>query len=265
MKILLMFLLLTTFVFGQFAGFITKFSTFIPTTTYNPINENVVLFLRADKGITITGTGVSEWVDQSAQVNTVVQSTDKYRPAFSTNKLVFTAADTNNLSKAAPVNSNDFGVGDFAIEVYAKPGATNGRVVNLYQGSANVYWSLFLIPSLTPDRVDVKIRGNGDTEVAPRSNVDFTDGLVHYICANIDRTANTITIYDQNVISSSGALSIAGLGVETVTNTSADYDIGVMGNVNYYEGDLYVVRVTKGATISATERANFYSWLQSKF
>ena len=93
MKILL-FLLIPVFCFGQLLTEI----------------DNQILHLKGTTGVTVTGSGVSTWADQSGNSNNFTQGTDADRPNYvSSSYLDFDHANTELLTRA---DDNDFSFGN---------------------------------------------------------------------------------------------------------------------------------------------------------
>ncbi len=89
---------------------------------------NLILWLKADAGVTVNGMAVSAWNDQSGKNNHVIQGTPANQPDYQTNALngrpVLTFGGLNDRLLGADDAAFDFNTGNLSWFIVAKPAET---------------------------------------------------------------------------------------------------------------------------------------------
>ena len=214
---IILFLLIPIFCFGQALTQI----------------DNQILHLKSGVGVTVTGAGASEWVDQSGgTTHNFVQATDADRPADGTTYLDFDKSNTEFLERA---DHADFSFGDGSddspFSVYTKvyvEDVTGGYfiskfVASPYEWLLGVLDSTMIVTFYSQNSAGVKIS---------RTVASFDSYVNTVITCGFTYTGNSdtsgIIIYVNGVaVASTGSEGGAYVAME---NTSAQITLGTTYN-----------------------------------
>jgi PKD repeat protein len=223
------------------------------------IADSLRLWLRADRGVTLNGSSVSSWVDQSSNNLNASQSTVANQPTFiATNPII------NGLSSLRFDGTNDLlngslipRFGNNSLSVFAVASGGNQSTTNavlLSSGSSTTGWWLSRRASV--GRIGVLHNNNtlqGATTTLPTSGYNFR--LFGY--NKVFGSSALLKVNGNNEISSTTATAINGF-------TNANYQIGAGSGANFLNGDIAEVMVfTK--TLSTQEQAGIEKYLMDKY
>ncbi len=233
-----------------------------------PFGPNFVLGLspaawfRAGTGITVTGSGVSQWDDQSGNARHLKQGTDANRPIAllhtGTNYLYLPGVASNNATSPDSVAASFTGDCDFiarlrlpdwtpstTLPVIAKRGATNA-------------WQLSVIATTGVIRLNWWDSGATLKAADSTSAPTVSDGGTLWIRATLDvdngATGNDVIFYTStdtttdpdSVTWTKLGNTVTGAGTTTVRDTADQMLVGQDSGVTFARGDVFRVLVKSG-------------------
>lgn len=238
-----------------------QYFTIVGTRVIGPGNviNNLALWLRADTGIVLTGSNVSQWNDLSNSGNNVVQATPASQPIYNT---------TSNL-----VNFNPSLSFNGSNSVLAKTGGMLGT--GTYNGAA-----LFSVDNPTTlacgrPIFEYTTGGNAVSIVAPwcDNNLYFNYGP-SYIAIAAGAVTNITNLYAANstntpsnsqVIKLNNKTMISATNATTYTGNNSDLGIGALSNgTNSFNGLIPEVIAYTGG-LSTTDLQKVQSYLAIKY
>jgi hypothetical protein len=223
------------------------------------IADSLRLWLRADRGLTLNGSTVSAWADQSSNNLNATQSTAANQPTF-----VSSNPTLNGLSSLRFDGTNDLlngglipRFGNNSLSVFAVTSGGNQNTTNatmLSSGTATAGW--WLTRRASAGRIGVLNNNNtlqGATTSLPAAGYNFR--LFGY--NKVFGTSALLKVNGNNEISSTTAAAINGF-------TNANYQVGAGSGANFLNGDIAEVMVfTK--TLSPEEQAGIEKYLMDKY
>jgi hypothetical protein len=235
----------------------TAFLEIDPTTSL--VNRsNIALWLKANNGVTTSGSNVTQWQDMSTNANNAVQGTGANQPTF-----VASAANGkpaiafNGSSQYLQLGSGfaNFNTGA-SIFIVTKPtaAATNARFIEFGNGatSNNVYLSE---PTSTGVALNV-YSGSTPSSVTASSGVTLNQ---YQLLEAVHNGAASATLYTTGVQTAQGAIN----NITNVTRTA-----NLIGTNNaatiFFQGEIAEVIVYSRA-VTASERANIESYLYARY
>ena len=205
---------------------------------WNPDDEaKLEAWYKKGTGITLNGSDVSQWADQSSNSRNMVQATATEQPTYNASEesLTFVSADTNNLQTSGQISLT----GSFTIGIKFHPTAFNNTVI-ADNTTANEFFKL-----TSDNRLAVKIDGS-------TKNMDL-DG--------------TDTFGDDFILLTRGALGLMTLyrngtaqsATQTLTGTSDIDAIGVRRtDVNPFVGRIFEIQIYSDSNATLTANVNDY-------
>jgi len=202
---------------------------------FNPVDLGPAIWLEPDKDVTLVGSKVSVYGDQSGNVNTMNQTTDSKRPVFDATgmngepTLNFTNANVETM-KAADSASLDLSAD---ITLFAVMNITNDGVFKniLSKGGNDAY--KFRISNA--NRLQTLMRTSGGTLNVRSCTVDLTEDTDIIVSVTFDADGD-ITFRENGVLL--GA-AVASGGDGTIKNNASVLDLGSSsGTSNAFNGDL---------------------------
>tara|TARA_R110001583_G_scaffold25400_6_gene91972 strand:+ start:157 stop:834 length:678 start_codon:yes stop_codon:yes gene_type:complete len=185
-------------------------------------------------GITLNGSDVSSWADQSSNGFDMNQATATEQPAFVSGYLNFNSGDTNNLQTSGQISLT----GEFTIGIKFYPDAFNNTVI-ADNTTSNEFFKL-----TNSSRLAVKI--DGSTKNMDLDSGDFADSYI-VLTRN---AANLMTLYHNGVAQSA---------TQTLGGTSDIDAIGVRKtDVNPYSGRIYEIQIFALSSADLTANVNNY-------
>jgi PKD repeat protein len=223
------------------------------------IADSLRLWLRADRGVTLNGSTVSSWADQSSNNLNATQSTAANQPTF-----VSTNPTLNGLSSLRFDGTNDllnggliprFGSNSLSVFMIASGGNQNTtNAVMLSSGTGTTGW--WFTRRASAGRIGVLNNNNtlqGTTTSLPVTGYNFR--LFGY--NKVFGTSAFLKVNGNSEISSTTAAAINGF-------TNANYQIGAGSGANFLNGDIAEMMVfTK--TLSTDEQAGIEKYLMDKY
>ena len=202
---------------------------------FNPVDLGPAIWLEPDKDVTLVGSKVSVYGDQSGNSNTMNQTTDSKRPVFDATgmngepTLNFTNANVETM-KAADSASLDLSAD---ITLFAVMNITNDGVFKniLSKGGNDAY--KFRISNA--NRLQTLMRTSGGTLNVRSCTVDLTEDTDIIVSVTFDADGD-ITFRENGVLL--GA-AVASGGDGTIKNNASVLDLGSSsGTSNAFNGDL---------------------------
>jgi len=184
-------------------------------------------------GITLNGSNVSQWADQSTNSRDMVQSDDPEQPAYnsSTGALTFDSSNKSNLQTSGQISVS----GDFTLGIRMNPTTANGTFV-ADNTTAN---ELFKISS--DSQITIKI--DGGTGVIGLDSGSFGDDYIV-----LTRVSNVFTLYKN------------GSPQSTTQTLSGTIDIDAIGireeNRNGFSGTIEEVQIYSSSSDTLTSNIN---------
>lgn len=223
------------------------------------IADSLRLWLRADRGVSLNGSTVSAWADQSSNNLNATQSTVANQPTFVSSNSIL-----NGLSSIRFDGTNDLlngtlipRFGSNSLSVFTVASGGNQSTINavmLSSGSSTTGW--WFSRRASAGRIGVINNNNtlqGTTTTLPTSGFNFR--LFGYN-KNFGTSA-LLKVNGNTEISSTTAAAINGF-------TNANYQVGAGSTANYLNGDIAEVMVfTK--TLTTEEQAGIEKYLMDKY
>jgi hypothetical protein len=201
------------------------------SAAWTPISLQPTVWFRADKGITLNGSNVSAWADQSGNGNSASQGTSGDQPAFSATGNPLGGASVVWGGGVSGVSTNAMTIGAFsalstgavvATVQYAATLSSIRQLVNGLESGANGDWEVWTQSSKTQFYAGAT-KASGST---------FTGSTWHTIVANFAASASSQLFVDgvSQATGTVGTNSFGGSGFtlgNTVTPTSAGWHGGM--------------------------------------
>ena len=221
------------------------------------------LWLKSDAGVTLAGSGVSQWADQSGNGRNATQTSATSRPTVVANAL-------NGLPALSFDGVNDFmtftmpvnGLTGMTVIVVAANsadrtgGSTNGESAAVFWNELNSWGSIYLSPFQT----NVKFRfGTGQTGNLPSYTRPASIGNAFSVSTAIkNRTTDSLYVNGTLVVSQPGKLT-------TIANTQNLGNIGRGYNNNTFFPGLITEVIVYNRALSDAERQAVEGYLTSKY
>jgi len=221
------------------------------------------LWLKSDVGVTLAGSGVSQWADQSGNGRNATQTSSTSRPTVVANAL-------NGLPALSFDGVNDFmtftmpvnGLTGMTVIVVAANsadragGSTNAESSAVFWNEVNSWGSIYLSPFQT----NVKFRfGTGQTGNLPSYTRPASIGNAFSVSTAIkNRTTDSLYVNGALVVSQSGKLT-------TIANTQSLGNIGRGYNNNTFFPGLIAEVIVYNRALSDAERQAAEGYLTSKY
>lgn len=156
--------------------------------------DNLVIWLRADLGVTLVGSGVSQWADQSGNGNHVAQASSGLRPTVGTlagqAAIQFTAASNQFLDGAIAGLSGGGDLFAFCVMEWTDLAATPAIAWELYGSGGNR--SAYFI-HIAPD-VFCRVMATGNPNGSETFFQDVTTGA--HIYGTVHTTGGRVFVHD---------------------------------------------------------------------
>jgi hypothetical protein len=259
MKYILILILLVNGL-AQFPAF-PKFENFIPleeTTVYSPIDANTTYFWRADQGITLASTKISQWDDQISTFD-FVQGTDGNRPTFISDSTAayFIAANSTYMATASSptMDTSTFSI-DFYIKIFNKD--TSMVFLTEYQASTT-YWQLATTTTSVGQILFNARNGGTIRHNTLISAAVYTAGKRNCFTLAIDAGVSDAWYLNGDAVAHTDA-----------TNNKLNYNntgtlrIGTFAPSLYFRGYIWAIRISNKVRTELEHEA-FYAWCQETF
>tara|TARA_R110001599_G_scaffold41782_1_gene126166 strand:+ start:160 stop:837 length:678 start_codon:yes stop_codon:yes gene_type:complete len=183
-------------------------------------------------GITLNGSNVSEWADQSTNSRDMVQNDDPEQPVYNAGVLTFDSSNDTNLQTTSQISIAT----DFTLGIKMNPTTTNGTFV-ADNTTAN---ELFKISA--SDAITIKI--DGSAAVISLDSGTFGDDYIV-----LTRASDVFTLYKNGVEQSTPQTLAGTIDIDTIGIRKTD--------VNGFTGDIEEVQIfsTSNATLTANINA----------
>jgi hypothetical protein len=221
-------------------------------TEPNPLVDNLVLayYFNETTGTTVTDSSGNAF--NGTSVNALINQTGLIDKCYSFN------ADGNTdqyvtIPNAASLN---FGAGAFSIEIWVKPSATFGRILNKYnETTGNLEYRLFVQSNV----LQFFIYTNLSNRLGIADNVNITLGSWNQIIVTYDGTDLKMKV--NNIVAS---FAQAETGVYSgMPTTSQQIVIGQQSDdltgLNRYSGEVDILRIWKGYALSDADITTLYN------
>ncbi len=211
---------------------------------------NCTMHLRADRGVTLNGSTVSNWADQTANANDMAQASATSQPTYS-------ATSFNSKPGITWDGSNDIGTVaglGTAISGFRIPWTVIAaeQWVSLVDNAAAFYWSgggagfYRMLNNTSKYRSAIR----DDSGDAVTTDNPATDTSAHVL--TLINTGTTESLYLDNTGRASDPVNLAGASVGTVTVTT--FSLGALGVSSLAANIRYAEILVCTRAISATER-----------
>ncbi len=225
------------------------------TALFSPVQRSGLLFwYRSDLGITLNGSGVSAWADQSGNGRDLTQATAAKQPIYSASDASYSGAPSLNFVSA---NVNTMSTAAFGSPI-AQPGTV--YIVTTFTGPASTEqhifdaisfghrWSFYRNASAN-DWVQTDGLGGGNDGGASGAKSVF--GLLY-------NTASSSVYRNDSV----NALSSGALGGDTLAGITVGSLLS--GGVNAYDGSVTEILGIAGVD-SQAQRTQMFSYLGARY
>lgn len=227
------------------------------------VTNNLQLWLRADAGVTTSGTNVTGWADQTTNANHASQGTAAAQPTLVTNALngkpVVRFDGTNDFMSIPDSASLDFGTGDFSI--FAVFNQTNN--INAAYGYGLLYGKFGGSSPFAGATVFLNLNGDGVVTFRTSSafSLNSTSGFddLKTRVWEFARAGTTLSERINAVTHASGTTPVVDLD-----NANPALIGGQAGNVQPFRGDLAEFLIYN-TNLSATERQDINEYLFAKY
>jgi hypothetical protein len=215
--------------------------------------NNLKLRLRADQGVTVSGSLVSEWDDISGKGNNATQSTGANQP-------IYIAGAMNNMpvirfngssSKLTLPTSTALGIQSNPYEMFIVAKSNSSNVQFLISGNAN-------------EQFEYHLNGDAGARFIPISSTfidegttgSYTDGNAHVFSARANSSGGAVRIDGIE-----GGTSLANI----LSSNSGALQLGVRSDGTYYfNGDIAEV-ILYNTVLSETDRSTVEHYLADRY
>ena len=224
--------------------------------------SNLSLWLRADEGITTSGSLVSSWSDQSGNGNDAVQGNSSFQPSLSTNQINYNDAiyfDGDNLDGLQGFNTNDYFL---VLKPDAEVNATNliGYPIGFESGDVGGFY-LGNLGILTNDVIGQTMdnpSGTGAFDAGVASTTISDSVIIFNVRNNSAGTAQTFYANGADLAETTPSGTFANLSDQSFSignNFTGD---------NKYEGYIAEV-ISYSDTLTSNQRRDVESYLAIKY
>lgn len=244
-----------------------------PSLPYPFSLGNIELYLRADTGVTLNGSTVSAWADQSGYGRNFSQGTSTKQPTYSSSDANFSnkpsiSFDGSNdvLNTSANFSPNSTGTGISVAIVYRSTDSGTGQILSMdYQVASTAGNVCSYEGYANTDQYTITHYGNSSGGNATVKNISATRSNVQRVISTFDASAGSTApqyIYVNGTAGGSYSLQAAG---NRGSWASSPWAVGArpVGN------DFWVGKITCAMVFSriltADEIATLDSWLQTNF
>jgi len=202
-----------------------------------PALGSLFAWYKNSKGITLSGSDVSQWDDSSTYFHHMEQGVADQQPAYSSGVLTFVRADENNLSTGVQISLT----ADFTIGIKIAPAiAAAGTFLGDYTSAGE----LFKYASTT--RITVKIAGSSGASLDLDSGTFGNDYLV------ITRISDVLTLWHNGVEQTGTTPTVAGTAL--IDAISMRYNAS--GPVDFLDGTIEEIIIYNTASAAITAGIN---------
>lgn len=236
--------------------------------------SNLALWLDAAKGVTVSGSTVTAWADQSGNSNNAAASVAGQEPTFLTtsinNRPAVRFVATGSVMKVADSASlNPASITVIAVFTRQAGSTNDAKLIcrpfdTAESGGAPFYsWSAAARFAGT-DALAIEAHTGGGTLSVSDTTATFADATPHMFMAMYDSGGPTMSAFVSGVTAPLNAPGTAPTGPIDYTEVGQNIWIGSSPYADHLEGDIAEL-IIYGGTMTADERLRIQSYLNAKY